>query len=72
MLSKKGFTVMAKEQKQIGQFIYRTNCRFCESKNLVKILDFGNVPLAGGFLKKEDFSNEKFYPLELKFFNPGE
>lgn len=58
---------MAKEQKQIGKFIHRTNCRFCESKNLVKILDFGNVPLAGGFLKEEDFSNEKFYPLELNF-----
>lgn len=58
---------MAKEQKQIGQFTQRTNCRFCESKNLVKILNFGNVPLAGGFLKEENFSNEKFYPLELNF-----
>jgi len=58
---------MAKEQEQIVQFRRRADCRFCESTNLVKILDFGNVPLAGGFLKEEDFSNEKFYPLELNF-----
>ena len=58
---------MATEQEQVGQFLRRADCRFCESTNLVKILDFGNVPLAGGFLKEEDFSNEKFYPLELNF-----
>jgi SAM-dependent methyltransferase len=28
-------------------------------------LDFGDFPLAGGFLKEEDFPNEKYYPFKL-------
>ena len=55
------------ELKQIGEFIRRGDCRFCKSKNLVTVLDFGNVPLAGGFLKPEQFKDEKFYPLDLSF-----
>ena len=31
------------------------------------ILDFGNVPLAGGFLKKIDFENERYYPLTIDY-----
>jgi len=58
---------MKKKNAQIGEFTRRNDCRFCQSHNLVKILDFGNVPLAGSFLKEEQFSNEKFYPLELNF-----
>ena len=58
---------MKNENKQIGQFTHHTACRFCQGTNLTKILDFGNVPLAGGFLKEEDFDSEKFYPLELNF-----
>ena len=49
-----------------GSFIRRTQCRFCQGTKFIKILDFGNVPLAGGFLKEKDFANEKFYPLDLK------
>jgi SAM-dependent methyltransferase len=51
--------------KPIGKFTRRTTCRFCEGTNLINILDFGNFPLAGGFLKKEEFQNEKHYPLSL-------
>ena len=51
--------------KPIGKFIRRDTCRFCQGTNLVNILDFGNVPLAGGFLKEKDFPHEKFYPLDL-------
>lgn len=54
-------------EKQIGKFIRRSDCRFCQSTNLVSILDFGNVPLAGGFLKEEQFPEENFYPLDLSF-----
>ncbi len=50
-----------------GAYHERTNCRFCNGTNLVKILDFGRVPLAGAFLKEEDFAREKFYPLDLSF-----
>jgi len=51
--------------KPIGKFISRTTCRFCEGSNLARILDFGDFPLAGGFLKEEDFPNEKYYPFNL-------
>jgi len=53
--------------KPIGNFVRRNTCRFCHGTNLVKVLDFGNVPLAGGFLNEKDFSNEKYYPLDLNF-----
>lgn len=55
--------------KQSGTFFQRRDCRFCQGRNLTKILDFGQVPLAGGFLRIEDFAQEKFYPLELNFCN---
>jgi methylation protein EvaC len=51
--------------KPTGKFISRTTCRFCEGSNLTRILDFGNFPLAGGFLKEDDIPNEKFYPFNL-------
>ncbi len=55
----------------IGTYKYFSACRFCDSKNVNKVLDLGNVPLAGGFLKKnttqEVFDNEKLYPLQLNF-----
>jgi len=58
---------MKTDNKPLGEFIQRTTCRFCESKNLVEVLNLGIVPLAGGFLKENEFANEKFYPLALNF-----
>ena len=55
------------KMKPIGDYIHKSECRFCQGTNLTQILDFGNVPLAGGFLKESDFSDEKFYPLDLNF-----
>jgi len=52
---------------RIGEFTRRTDCRFCGGVNLTKVLDFGEVPLAGGFLKDSEFSEEKYYPLDLNF-----
>ena len=52
---------------RLGKYHSRKNCRFCNGTNLTKILDFGNVPLAGGFLKEKDFEDEKYYPLDLSF-----
>lgn len=54
-------------EDRLGKYHTKKNCRFCHGTNLTKILDFGNVPLAGGFLKEEDFKDEKFYPLDLSF-----
>ncbi|MDO8463066.1 MAG: class I SAM-dependent methyltransferase [bacterium] len=55
-----------KAQQKIGTFIAHRDCRFCGGTNLHTILDFGNVPLAGGFLKAEQFADEEYYPLDLK------
>lgn len=44
------------------------SCRFCNSKKILKVIDLGLMPLAGGFLKrKSDFKKEKKYPLQLMF-----
>lgn len=42
-------------------------CSFCDSKSMVKIIDFGKVALAGGFLLPDQFTQEKTYPLRLFF-----
>lgn len=55
----------AANDRPIGKFTSRTTCRFCEGTHLQSILDFGDFPLAGGFLKEEDFPNEKYYPFNL-------
>lgn len=55
--------------KSIIKHSPNNTCRFCQGNNLVKILDFGNVPLAGAFLKKTDFHNEQYYPLDIYFCN---
>ncbi len=61
--------VIQNNTDQIGEFIRRSDCRFCQSRNMVTILDFGNVPLAGGFLKENGFAEEKYFPLDLNFCN---
>lgn len=42
-------------------------CAFCNSTDLNEIINFGDVALAGGFLKKEEFAQEKKYPLVIIF-----
>ena len=44
-----------------------TSCRICGSKDLKKFLEFGNMPLAGGFIKKEDLLKENTFPLTVVF-----
>tara|TARA_B100000212_G_scaffold119733_1_gene89534 strand:+ start:23696 stop:25006 length:1311 start_codon:yes stop_codon:yes gene_type:complete len=43
------------------------NCRFCNSKKITEIINFGNVGLAGGFLLPNEFKCEKKYPQQLFF-----
>lgn len=52
--------------KLIGEYKYFDYCRFCESKNVQKVIDLGNMPLAGGFIRTKKIL-EKFYPLQLNF-----
>ena len=42
-------------------------CAFCDAKKLSKVIDFGSVALAGGFLRSEDFAAERLYPLRVYF-----
>jgi methylation protein EvaC len=42
-------------------------CSFCDSKKMSQIIDFGKVALAGGFLRSNQFSEERHYPLRLFF-----
>jgi methylation protein EvaC len=55
------------DSRRYGSFIRRTTCRFCLEPQLTKLLDFGSVPLAGGFLREDQLSDEKVYPLEVQF-----
>ena len=42
-------------------------CSFCQSTNIEKLVEFGHMSLAGGFLKKESFLREKKYPMTLVY-----
>jgi methylation protein EvaC len=66
-LTARRFTLKNQNSEKIGGYRIRGDCRFCGGTNLVKVLDFGKVPLAGGFLKEKDFPEENFYPLDLSF-----
>lgn len=46
---------------------HRDNCRGCFSKNLFEFLDLGRMPLAGGFLTKDQIKNEPNAPLKVHF-----
>lgn len=55
----------------IGEYLWHHQCRFCFKENLKEIIDFGNVPLAGGFIPKgsgeKEFNRERLYPLKIQF-----
>ena len=48
---------------------YTPCCSFCNSSRMSKVMDFGTVALAGGFLKPEQFAAERKFPLRLYFCN---
>ena len=44
----------------------RTSCRACNGSDLQRVLDLGQLPLAGGFLVDQNaFATEKFYTLAI-------
>lgn len=48
----------------------KSNCRVCESANLLKVLTLGPTPLANAFLTKEQLDEpEYYYPLDVYFCN---
>ncbi len=44
-----------------------TECKLCGSTALTLVMDFGEVALAGGFLRPEEFTQEQLYRLRLCF-----
>ncbi len=55
--------------KIIGDHKKLDKCRLCGSKNLSIFIDFGDFPLAGAFLSKDEIVDEKFYPMGMQFCN---
>ena len=43
------------------------SCSFCSSKNMELVMDFGEVALAGAFIKNKEFDNERKYPMRVCF-----
>jgi SAM-dependent methyltransferase len=58
-------TKAARETENAGS--NDVKCAFCSGKKMHNIIDFGNVALAGGFLKMEDFAMEPKFPLRIFF-----
>jgi SAM-dependent methyltransferase len=60
-----------RESINVGEYIRNNQCRFCFNNKIHKFIDFGFVPLAGGFFEKgstkKDFNKEYKYPLEIYF-----
>ncbi len=42
-------------------------CAFCGSSKLAEVIDFGDVAIAGAFIKEEQIKQEKKYPLAIVF-----
>jgi SAM-dependent methyltransferase len=55
----------------VGEHRHHTQCRFCLRPTIVPFIDFGYVPLAGGFHKNgtpaEELRRERVYPLQICF-----
>jgi methylation protein EvaC len=46
---------------------FRDSCAFCGGRALEQIIDFGDVALAGGFVKPDQFASEPRYRLRVFF-----
>jgi novobiocin biosynthesis protein NovU/D-mycarose 3-C-methyltransferase len=46
-------------------YYLRMNCRACDKNDFELLLDFGDQPLAGGFITQEELPDEKLYPLSI-------
>lgn len=45
--------------------MFISKCRSCNSENFSDVLDLGDHPWCGNFLKKEELGSEEIYPLNL-------
>lgn len=58
---------LVKERNEMEGVTKRRVCRVCESKKMHRFLVLGPMPLPNYFLKKEQFSSEVSYPLDVYF-----
>jgi len=57
-------------KKKIKLVQKRSDCRVCGNKDIIKILNLGNMPLAGNFIKKKDLNKKEIkVNLSLYFCN---
>jgi len=49
----------------MNKYQERNDCRVCFSRDLAKVLDFGDMPLAGGFIRPDEENHT--YPLTVWF-----
>jgi methylation protein EvaC len=49
------------------KLMHTGNCSFCDGAHLSQVIDFGDVALAGAFLKPDNFVTEKKHTLRLVF-----
>lgn len=52
-------------QQEEATFVRRTTCRVCSSDRLELILDYGDMPLAGGFFPADDARSKRLFPMHL-------
>lgn len=45
--------------------VTRTSCRICGSERLRLLVDYGHMPLAGGFLTEDELPHQAAFPLRL-------
>lgn len=51
----------------LGSYVKNGTCLICNSSDLIPFLDFGDIPLAGGFLLETDLSLDRLYPMTMSF-----
>ena len=54
-------------KKTVKTVIERNDCRVCGNKRIKQIFNFGRMPMAGGFLKKEELTKKEL-KVDLKIF----
>lgn len=55
------------DPSNVGIYNKNCNCIICNSTDLVPFLNFGNIPLAGGFLLEADLDKDKLYPMTIAY-----
>lgn len=55
------------ESNKQKSYTVRQTCSFCDSRDIFPVMNLGDVALAGGFLRQDQFETEEKFPLRLSF-----